>query len=73
MYHQEYFRVLILSKVLWFCSHWKMHSIVVRKMVLSNSHIKRNIFFFKKKGVKRYTNVDGIKTNILIYSEKRSF
>lgn len=27
-----------------------MHSIVVRKMVLSNSHIKINIFFKKKVG-----------------------
>lgn len=41
--------------------------------MLSNSHIKRNIFLKVLTNVQKWDWKDGIMSNILIYSEKRSF
>lgn len=74
-YYQEYFGFWYYLKPGGFALTGKVHSIVVRKMMISNSHIKINIFLKKKmlSSVQKWDSKDGIKSNMLIYSEKRSF
>lgn len=55
-YYQEYFGFWYYLKPGGFALTGKVHSIVVRKMMISNSHIKINIFL-KKEDVKQCTKV----------------